>query len=198
MVNLLISWSLEIRKGHTEDDLWSTVMTGWNYWWMIFIFECSTSEIDQANIGVLKDSPGLSTGFLSSSASLTTSWRCWHTLGPANLDSFDTSNIFSGFKSVWTNFNRCKTIVSYGLRSTGRTHNQHSSTDSLRNPEYVVLGMARMNSVSRNQIHSSHTARKRYRGDYDDQSIRPCEYNDCRQLNHGIMYVLCIPRIMPP
>jgi hypothetical protein len=56
-----------------------------------------------------------------------------------------------------------------------------------------------MNSVSRNQIHSSHTTLKRYRGDYDDQSIRPYEYSDYRQLNHGVMVmdVLCIPRIVP-
>ena len=55
-----------------------------------------------------------------------------------------------------------------------------------------------MNSVSRNQIHSSHTTRKRYRGDYDDQSIHPCGYNDFRQLHIGLKDVLCIPGIMPP
>ena len=87
-------------------------MTGWDYWWMIFIFECSTSEIDQTNIGILQDRPGFSASFLSLSASFKNFQECRHTLGPANLDSFETSKMFSGFRSVWTNFNRCRTIVS--------------------------------------------------------------------------------------
>ena len=130
MVDLTISWALFIRKGHTEDDLWSTVMTGWNYWWMIFIFECSTSEIDKADIGILQDSPGFSTCFLYKSASFTTSWRCSHTLGPANLDSLDTNRMFSGFRSVWTSFNRCRTIVSSvpGWISDGLTINTLQQT----------------------------------------------------------------------
>jgi hypothetical protein len=71
-------------------------MTSRNYRGMILILKGRTSEINQADIGILEDRPRFSTCFLLVSHDLLVSL----TLGPANLDSLDTNRIFSGFKSV--------------------------------------------------------------------------------------------------
>jgi hypothetical protein len=86
-------------------------MTRRDDWRVILVFECRTSEIDQADIGILENCAwfGASFLFLSAFYHAAIARIGNHTLGPDNLDSLDTSKIFSGFKSVWTSFNRWRT-----------------------------------------------------------------------------------------